>query len=380
VWFGGARRWLVPAMLPGAAATLLVTPAALAIPWPLGVAAAALVAVVTGIGSALVGRAAQHPERVSAGIGCVLAVLAGGAALAGAAATRPTTHATLAVAVVTGTVIGASGRRTGARTAGWLVAALATLAGATAVAADLDGVPLALGPFAASVALLGAAALLGARDRSPAEVAAVEAVAHVAAIGALAAATNLRQAALVLVGYGAVLGLSALRPGRRGYAVLAGAAELLAWWMLLVAADVGIIEAYTLPFALVALVGGVVGLRTRPALRSWAAYGPALAAAFLPSLALVLAAPGGPMRRLLLGAGAIAVVVVGGARRRQAPVLVGAAVLVLVTLHELVVWWDLLPRWIPLAVGGLLLVSVGATYERRRRDLRLLRSAVGGMR
>jgi hypothetical protein len=94
----------------------------------------------------------------------------------------------------------------------------------------------------------------------------------------------------------------------------------------------------------------------------------------------VLAAPGEPMRRLLVGTGAIAVVVVGGARRRQAPVLVGAAVLVLVTLHELVVWWDLLPRWIPLAVGGLLLVSVGATYERRRRDVHALRTAVGGMR
>ena len=150
--------------------------------------------------------------------------------------------------------------------------------------------------------------------------------------------------------------------------------------MLLFSADIGVIEAYTLPFALLAVAGGVVGLRRRPALRSWAAYGPALAAAFLPSLALVLALPGEPLRRLLLGAGAIAVVVAGGARRQQAPVIVGAAVVVLVSLHELVVLWDELPRWIPLALGGLVLVSVGATYERRRRDLRTLRSAVGGMR
>jgi hypothetical protein len=205
-------------------------------------------------------------------------------------------------------------------------------------------------------------------------------VSGLAALGALATSGSLRQAAMVLVGYGAVLGLSALRPGRRMFAAPAGAAELLAWWMLLFAADVGVIEAYTLPFALLAVAGGVNGLRRRPALRSWAAYGPALAAAFLPSLALVLAGPGEPVRRLLLGAGAIAVVVVGGARRRQAPVVVGATVLAVVTLHELVVWWDALPRWIPLAAGGLLLVSVGATYERRRRDLRLLRNTVGGMR
>jgi hypothetical protein len=150
--------------------------------------------------------------------------------------------------------------------------------------------------------------------------------------------------------------------------------------MLLFAADIGLIEAYTLPFALFAVVGGSLGLRRHPALRSWVAYGPALAAAFLPSLALVLAQPGEPLRRLVVGAGAIAVVVVGGARRRQAPVVVGAVVLVLVTLHELVVWWDLLPRWIPLAAGGLVLVTVGATYERRRRDVRLIRTAVQEMR
>jgi hypothetical protein len=380
VRFTTARRWLVPAVLPGAAATVLVTPATTELAWPAGVAAAALVAVTAGVGASLVGRGAPVPGRLAIAMSGALAVGAGGAALAGATATRATTYAALGIAVLAGAAAGWFGRRPGARTAGWMVASVAGLGCATVAAGDWDAIPLALGPFVAAVVLLGAAAVPESRDRRPGEVVPIEVVAHVAAAGALATATTLRQAALVLVGYGAALGLSALRPRRRGYAIVAGAAELLAWWMLLFAAEVGVIEAYTLPFALVALVGGVVGLRTRPALRSWVAYGPALAAAFLPSLALVLATPGEPLRRLLVGTGAIAVVVVGGARRRQAPVLVGALVLVLVTLHELVVWWDLLPRWIPLAVGGLLLVSVGATYERRRRDLRALRTAVGGMR
>jgi len=374
--FSTGRRWLAPAVLPGVATAVLVTPAAVDMPWPAGVAAAIVVAVPAGIAAACV-----RVGRQSAVWMCgALAVLAGGAALAGAAATRATTFAALGIAVLAGTVAGRSGRGTGARIAGWTVASAAVLVGSAVATTGAAGVPVAVGPFVGAVVLLGAAAVVGLRDRPPAEVVPIDVMAHLAAATALVGSTTLRQAALVLVGYGAVLGLSALRSGRRGYAVVAGAAELLAWWMLLSAADVGLVEAYTLPFALVALVGGVVGLRRRPSVRSWAAYGPALAAAFLPSLALVLAAPGEPVRRLLLGAGAIAVVVVGGARRRQAPVLVGAAVLVLVTLHELVVWWDLLPRWIPLAVGGLLLVSVGATYERRRRDVRALRTAVGGMR
>jgi hypothetical protein len=92
------------------------------------------------------------------------------------------------------------------------------------------------------------------------------------------------------------------------------------------------------------------------------------------------ALPGEPSRRLLLGGAAVAVVVTGGVTRRQAPVLIGAAVLVLVALHELVVLWEEGLRWIPLALGGLLLVSVGATYERRSRDMRRLRLTVGRMR
>jgi hypothetical protein len=72
-------------------------------------------------------------------------------------------------------------------------------------------------------------------------------------------------------------------------------------------------------------------------------------------------------------------VLAGSAWRMQAPVLLGGAVLAAVALHELVLVWDLLPRWIPLAVAGLLLVGLAMTLERRRRDLARMRDAVGRM-
>jgi hypothetical protein len=74
------------------------------------------------------------------------------------------------------------------------------------------------------------------------------------------------------------------------------------------------------------------------------------------------------------------VVLAGAIRRRQAPVVVGGIVLVLVALHELALVWQLLPGWIPLAAGGAILLFLAITYERRRRDLARLRSAITQMR
>ena len=160
--------------------------------------------------------------------------------------------------------------------------------------------------------------------------------------------------------WGLAVGLRALwpgtsRPGRATLAAVAGGWQLLAWWLLLGSRHVTLTEAYTLPLAAVALLGGWAALRGRPELRSWVAYGPALAAVFLPSLALVLSptSDDSVRRRLLLGVGALAVVFAGAIRRRQAPVVVGGIVVALVALHELALVWYLLPTWIPLSLGGL---------------------------
>jgi hypothetical protein len=105
-----------------------------------------------------------------------------------------------------------------------------------------------------------------------------------------------------------------------------------------------------------------------------------LGAALLPSLVSVLfTADPQPWRRLLLGAGALAVVLVGAVRRWQAPVLLGGVSLALIALHEMVRSWDLVPRWIFLALGGFALIALASTYERRRRDLARLRATVARM-
>ena len=43
-------------------------------------------------------------------------------------------------------------------------------------------------------------------------------------------------------------------------------------------------------------------------------------------------------------------------------------------------WRWLLPRWVPIAVIGLVLLAVGTTYEARPRDFGRLRAALGRMR
>jgi hypothetical protein len=339
------------------------------------------------VAAALVG-ALRRPSPVLA----VLAVPTTGAGLAGLLPTKPATLAGLAAVTVAATLCGYAGRRAGARVAGWLVAvaAGATLALASARAADLAVRWAALWVLAAAALALAAsaalkpAALKAAATRAT-EARLVEVAAHATAGAALLLTFgSLRHMAAVCTLWGVALGLRALWPadaaGRRVRVIAATASELLAYWLLLLAGGVTVLEAYTLPAAATALLAGWLAARARPALHSWSAYGPALLAGFGPSLAAVLFTPGAPERRLALGAAAVVVVLAGAVRRRQAPVVVGGGVLVLLAVHEMVLVWDLIPRWIPLASAGLLLVGLAMTYERRRRDVAKLRAAVGGMR
>ncbi|HYN94998.1 MAG TPA: hypothetical protein VES42_14210, partial [Pilimelia sp.] len=209
--------------------------------------------------------------------------------------------------------------------------------------------------------------------------------AHAGALVALLLTVgSARHAAAVCTLWGIAIGLRALvpddAPSRRwAMAAAAGVLELVAWWLVLAAGSVAVLEAYTLPAAGLAAVAGWLAQRKRPELSSWLTVGPALGAAFLPGLGAVYAVEGEPLRRLLLGAGALVVLLAGVTGRRQAPVVLGGGALALVALHELALVWDLLPRWIPLALAGLLLVGLAMTLERRRRDVARVRDAVGRM-
>lgn len=155
------------------------------------------------------------------------------------------------------------------------------------------------------------------------------------------------------------------------------AAVLTAGWLCGAAADLAGLqtppEVYTAP---VTLGGLLLGWLWRERLgSSWQAYGPALAITFVPSL-LLMADQDGWQRPLLLGLSALVVTLAGLQYRQQAPALIGGVTLLLVAAHELAPGvaqlLGFMPRWVPIAVAGLLVMALGATYERRLGELRRL--------
>ncbi|MEU1398625.1 hypothetical protein ABZ403_21515 [Micromonospora zamorensis] len=372
------RPPVLPA-LPFATAALPVLLVAVGAPWPV------LPAAVLLAGSAVLLLAALAAPRPGlAPIAVPLGVVLVASGVAGLLATRAGSLAAEGVLLVVAVVVAVGGRTVEVRVAGCLAAVGA--ASALAVTASLvGGLPLrgAAYPLLAVAALVLAVAAASTPARGLVGRvldAAAQAVALVAAVLTVEAARHL---ATVCVLWGAAVALRLLRRGepagrRWAFAGIAAGSELLGAWVLLAAGGVTVLEAYTLPAAALALGLGLLALRTRPGLTSWPALGPGLVAALLPSLVSVLTGPDPqPVRRLLLGAAALGAVLAGATRRWRAPVLLGGGVLTLLALHELARGWDLLPRWIYLGVGGLALVGLAATYERRRRDLARLRAAVG---
>jgi len=145
-----------------------------------------------------------------------------------------------------------------------------------------------------------------------------------------------------------------------------------AYWDGLAYAGVTVVEAYTLPPGLVLLVVGGRLRRTRPELSSWQAFGVGLALVLLPSLPLAVADQA-VLRPALLGAASLACLVAGARLRLQAPLLTGAGVLAVIAVSQLsepvLSAYHALPRWAVLAGAGVLLIALGAGYERRLRDL-----------
>ncbi|MFG1776090.1 SCO7613 C-terminal domain-containing membrane protein [Micromonospora sp. NPDC049048] len=387
---GGRRSRAVPVVLPGAAVTLLITPASLGNGWPASTLAALSVFTISMLGLALtpppplVERA--RSLRLTRVLVFAIGLAAGSAGLVGGLATRELTLFTLGGAVGVGTVAAIFGTTQRARILGWLFASLmAQLFVLTAsLVAGLAAVWSAIGVLAVGAALQVFAATLPRLRRPEAqrEAATVEWSGHAAALIALALAFDSpRHIAALLAAWGAVLGVAATRPGRRPterrilfWAVVV--CEIAAWWILMRVADVALPEAYTLPFAALALLVGVLELRHRPDLSSWVAYGPALVAAFVPTLAIVLATDSSTVRQVLLLLGAVAVLVFGSMSQQQAPVIIGASVTAITAVHALFSFGP----WLALIPVGLLLLVLGASNERRRRAQERLQTALRGMR
>jgi hypothetical protein len=387
--FGGKASESVPVILPGLAITLLIAPIALHASWPASTSAALVVFTIAMLGLALTPppiatRAALL--RGTRNLVFVLGLLAGGAGLAGSLANQQLTLFTLGSAVGVGLVAAVTGRTQHARILGWLFAAFMGqfFVLAVALVAGIRPAWAAFGVLAVGAGLLILESTLPrlGLPQHRAEATTVEWSGYASAIIAGALAYNApAQLAALLAAWGAVLGLAVGRPGRaagqrRLIFWLAIGFEFVGWCLFMTLSDVAVPEAYTLPFAALALLAGVLEARQRADISSWAAYGPALLAAFVPTVGIVLATDAGDLRELLLLLGAVATLIVGSRLRQQAPVVVGAAATAIAAVHFAV---TLVGPWLVLVPVGVVLLFLGATNESRRRTERL-RGALRGMR
>jgi hypothetical protein len=248
---------------------------------------------------------------------------------------------------------------------------LGALCGAIAIA--LAGIATAASgksPATAGFVLAAAAALVilaGAHARSRAPEGAALEVTGVAGfiVGAAIASQQTPWFAGALTLLVPTLALAALRRDRRvAYSIAAGAAALAATWAWLAAANVMIVEAYTAPAAAVALGSGLLAWRRGPA-RSWLALGPAIVLGLGPTLLLGIAQDD-TTRTLIAAAAAFAIVALGAWKQLQAPLVLGSVALVTLAVDTFGPDIARLPRWLPPAVIGLLLMWIGATFETRR--------------
>jgi hypothetical protein len=389
IGFGGKASESVPVILPGVAVTLLIAPIAWRLPFPAATTAALAVFTIAMLGLALTPPPAGRASllRTTRNVVFVIGLLAGGAGLAGSLAQDRMTLFTLGSAVGVGLVAAIVGKSQSARVLGWLFAAVMGqfFVLTVAIAGGLGRSWAAFGVLAVGAALLILEAALPrlGLPQYRVEAMTVEWSGYASALlaGALAYDSPAHLAALFSA-WGAVLGLAATRRDRRAKQrrVLFWTAigfEIVGWWMFIALADVAVPEAYTLPFAAMALLVGIFEARTRPDLSSWAAYGPALLAAFVPTVGIVLATQGGEVREVVLLLGAVGTLIVGSVTRQQAPVVVGAAATVVAALHFAM---TLVGPWLVLVPVGVILLFIGATSESRRRAQERFRGALIKMR
>ncbi|MEU4389496.1 hypothetical protein [Kribbella sp. NPDC023855] len=124
------------------------------------------------------------------------------------------------------------------------------------------------------------------------------------------------------------------------------------------------IEWFTLPPAAVMLAAGIYGWRDQS---SWIFLGPGLLLGLVPS-ALIANSNDDYLRTTFVVAAAVAIILIGTRFALQAPFIIGAGILQKIALWQFLDVAPLIPRWITLATAGLILLTVGATYERRLQN------------
>ncbi|HEX6248910.1 MAG TPA: hypothetical protein VFZ64_13650 [Nocardioidaceae bacterium] len=173
--------------------------------------------------------------------------------------------------------------------------------------------------------------------------------------------------------------MALLRPDRRAAGWLGGLLLASASWVRLAELGVDTPEAYTLPSALALLTVGLVHLRRVPGAGTMTALGPGLGLALVPSLLWVLAEPIG-LRSLLLGLATLGLVVAGVRLRWSGPLVYGAVAGAVLVVRLATPVAEAVPRWALIGAAGVLLVTLGITWEKRVRDARAVAGYVRGLR
>lgn len=295
---------------------------------------------------------------------CALVPAAGWAALTRDASIGVLVVVAMSAALVAILAVSDVVRVTGAACAG---ASTAALAGVWTAAFDAGSAPAGF----AVVATAGVVIVLGSHVRpGTAEGDAIELTGAIAcSVGLVLAASSPAWVAGALTALVPLMLVASLRRDRAAlYGCAAAVSALAATWAWLATVHVTVVEAYTAPAALLALAAGLAGWRTGPA-RSWLTLGPALLLALGPTLTIGVARDD-VARTAASALLAFVVVLFGAWKRLQAPHAIGATALVVLAIDMFGPAAARLPEWVPLASIGVLLMWIGATFERRREAAR----------
>lgn len=170
-----------------------------------------------------------------------------------------------------------------------------------------------------------------------------------------------------------------LHESRRPAAVAGSALLLLASWVRLADLEVHQPEPYTVPLAVALLGFGLFRMRKDADVSSVSALMPGLLLGTVPSLLWVLEDPVS-LRALVLGAVCLTLAIGGAALRWSAPLAAGATVGAIVVLREIGAYPGEIPKWVWIALAGLLLIVVGITWERRLLEVRRAVGYLGRLR
>jgi len=147
--------------------------------------------------------------------------------------------------------------------------------------------------------------------------------------------------------------------------------------------SVDAVEWVSIPIALSLLVAGALRLAREPHLRSTRALGGGLMALFLPSL-FETTNESDVWRLVAIGVLAIAAVIVGLVRRLQAPFVVGGIVAI---VHGIATFepqiravYQSTEWWIWAGAGGIVIIVLGARYERSLRTAKNVVASIGNLR